>query len=46
MSTSLERLWLAAWIDGLHRLAQQPAVRPVAPLPAPARAPTPRPSWG
>ena len=27
---SLERLYLQAWIDGLHRQAHHPAVRPAA----------------
>lgn len=34
----MERLWLQAWIDGLHRTGHQPPVRPVkrpAPIPAP-----------
>jgi hypothetical protein len=29
---SLERLWLAAWLDGLQQRGPQPAVRPVAHL--------------
>ena len=28
--SSLERLWLAAWIEGLEQRTPEPAVRPVA----------------
>lgn len=31
---TLEALYLRAWIDGLHRRADAPPVRPVEPLPA------------
>lgn len=41
---SLERIWLQAWIDGLSRRADAPAVRPVEPFAGLARldGPTPR----
>jgi hypothetical protein len=30
--TSLERLWLSAWLEGLQQRTPEPAVRPVAHL--------------